>query len=70
MHIVRLTLKNFGSFQDISIDFPSLGVSLISGENGAGKSQLMGAIVAAIVGKRAIHIYPHGEGPSIVSLVI
>lgn len=68
MHFTRLSLKNFGPFRDIAVDFPPAGVFVISGPNASGKSQLVGAAIAAIAGKRAIAIDPAGQGPSSVSL--
>lgn len=70
MHFVRLALTNFGPFRDIAIDFPPAGFSVISGPNASGKSQLIGAALAAIVGKRAVEIDPTGTGPSTVRLVL
>lgn len=43
---------------------------MISGPNASGKSQLIGAALAAIVGKRAVEIDPAGAGPSTVKLVL
>lgn len=70
MHFVRLDLTNFGPFRDIAVDFPPSGVSVISGPNGSGKTQLMGAAVAAIAGSRALITDPAGEGPSKVALTL
>lgn len=42
MHFTSLALKNFGPFRDIAVDFPPTGVSVISGPNASGKSQLVG----------------------------
>lgn len=70
MHFTRLALKNFGPFSDIAVDFPPTGISVISGPNASGKSQLVGAAIAVIAGKRAVAIDPAGQGPSSVSLVL
>lgn len=70
VHIIRLTLKNFGPFRDISVEFPPTGICVIAGPNASGKSQLLGAAVAAIVGPRAVSIDPDGSGPSCVTLAL
>lgn len=68
VHIIRLTLSNFGPFRDISVEFSGAGVTAISGPNASGKSQLLGAIVAAIVGRHSISIDLDGCGPSHIKL--
>ena len=47
----QLTLKNFLSYQDVSLDFRGLHTACICGANGAGKSSLLEAITWAIWGK-------------------
>lgn len=49
--ITNLTIKNYALIDDISIDFNS-GLTIITGETGAGKSILLGAL-ALLLGKRA-----------------
>lgn len=49
--ITNLTIKNYALIDDISIDFIS-GLTIITGETGAGKSILLGAL-ALLLGKRA-----------------
>lgn len=68
MHFAHLILTNFGPFREIKVDFPSVGVSVISGENGSGKSQLLGGLVAGVMGSRAIGVDPAGTGPSSIVL--
>lgn len=68
VHFIRLTLTNFGPFREMAVDFQPSGVFVVSGPNASGKSQLLGAAVAAIVGKRAIALDPTGVGPSNVAL--
>lgn len=47
---LQLTLRNFLSYRDASLDFQGLSVACISGANGAGKSSLLEAIPWAIWG--------------------
>ena len=49
--ITNLTIKNYALIDDISVDFNS-GFTIITGETGAGKSILLGAL-ALLLGKRA-----------------
>ncbi|MGC8735003.1 MAG: AAA family ATPase, partial [bacterium] len=48
MLVKSLKLRNFGSFRDISIEFPLKGVFLISGKTGSGKSTILEAISFAL----------------------
>lgn len=48
---VKLSLRNFMSYQQGEIDFNLFNIACISGENGAGKSSLLEAISWAIWGK-------------------
>ena len=48
---LQLTLKNFLSYQDASLDFRGLHVACICGANGAGKSSLLEAIAWALWGQ-------------------
>ena len=47
MIIESLTMKNFKSHRDTHIDF-STGISVIMGENGAGKSSILEAVSFAL----------------------
>ena len=47
---------NFGSFKEHHVEFKPSGFSVITGETGSGKTQLAGAIVAAVLGKSALRI--------------
>jgi len=48
---LQLTLKNFLSYRDASLDFRGLHTACICGSNGAGKSSLLEAITWVIWGK-------------------
>ena len=47
----QLTLKNFLSYQDTTLDFRGLHTACICGANGAGKSSLLEAITWVLWGK-------------------
>jgi len=49
--ITTLAIKNYALIQDVSVDFNS-GLTIITGETGAGKSILLGAL-SLLLGKRA-----------------
>ncbi|MGK7933337.1 MAG: exonuclease subunit SbcC [Microcystaceae cyanobacterium] len=48
---LQLTLKNFLSYRDVTLDFRGLHTACICGANGAGKSSLLEAITWAIWGE-------------------
>lgn len=48
---VQLTLKNFLSYRDVTLDFSGLHIACICGSNGAGKSSLLEAITWAVWGQ-------------------
>lgn len=48
---LQLTLKNFLSYRDATLDFRGLHVACICGSNGAGKSSLLEAIAWAVWGQ-------------------
>ena len=70
MYFSRLSVTNFGPFEQAYVAFRPAGLSVIVGGNGSGKTQLAGAIVAAVVGKPALRIDEGGSGPSTVELVM
>jgi len=70
VYFSRLSLMNFGPFKEHHVEFKPGGFSVITGENGSGKTQLAGAIVAAVLGGAALRIDKKGVGPSTVELVL
>lgn len=70
MHIKNVSIRNFGPFSDANFAFSDSGISVVLGSNATGKTQLCGAIVAAIVGRSAIHINEGDVGPSKVELTL
>lgn len=52
---LQLTLKNFLSYQEGSLDFSQLHTACISGVNGAGKSSLLEAIAWCLWGKSRVN---------------
>ena len=60
--IQRLSIKNYAIIEQLEMDF-STGLTIITGETGAGKSILLGAL-GLIMGKRADSktFYPLGKG--------
>lgn len=54
MRVESLTLKDFKSYQDASIDLSGLQLASVVGANGAGKSSLLEAIAFALTGARSM----------------
>ncbi len=69
MFFKKISLNNFGSFDRFEMTF-SAGVNIIEGNNGVGKTQLIGALFAALIGKAAIRINTDGTGSSAVRVLI
>lgn len=70
MYFSEINLKNFGPFKDANFRFEPHAVNWLIGSNGSGKTQLMGAIVAAIVGRPAVLIKEGSAGPAEVELTM
>lgn len=70
MYISEILAERFGPFGSINVVFQPTGLSVVSGRNGTGKTQLSGAILAAIVGRSALRIDSSGLSPSSVSLTL
>lgn len=51
---IQITLKNFLSYRDATLDFRGLHTACICGQNGAGKSSLLEAITWAIWGQSRV----------------
>lgn len=50
MRPLRLSVKDFGSFGELDLDFEGMSLAAIVGENGAGKSTLLTAVLVALYG--------------------
>ncbi len=70
MYFDTLNIRNFGPFREFDISFSPVGINLITGLNGTGKTQLVGAIVFSLVGEDAVDFRPTGQMPSEVVLAI
>jgi len=70
VYFSNVRLRNFGPFSDAEFRFEPHAINWISGHNDAGKTQLAGAIIAAIVGRAAVSIRAGGVGPSEVELTM
>ncbi len=53
MRFKEIEIRNFGSFADLNVKFGP-GINVIEGMNGTGKTQVMGAVIAAVLGKSAV----------------
>lgn len=51
MHVRKVQLKNFMSYEEASVEFPETGIVLITGANGEGKSAIVDAVSVARYGK-------------------
>ncbi|MEW6370117.1 MAG: RNA-binding domain-containing protein [Pseudomonadota bacterium] len=70
MQFTQVKLRNFGPFSNAKFEFEIGRVNVFIGNNGAGKTQMVGAMLAAIVGQPALFITPGGVGPSSVELLM
>lgn len=70
MYFTQVKLKNFGPFPNAEFHFQPHAVNWLVGNNGAGKSQMAGAIIAAILGKPVLSITDGGIGPSMVEVTM
>lgn len=69
MFFKNILLNNFGSFDRFEMAL-NAGINIIEGNNGAGKTQFIGAVFAALIGKAAIRINTDGSGSSVVRILI
>jgi len=51
----KITISNFGPFKTFEMNF-NKGMTMISGKNGSGKTQLLGAIAAVFYGRDSIKV--------------
>lgn len=70
MYFSKIVLTNFGPFSDAKFSFEPRAINWILGGSGSGKTQVAGAMLAALVGKPALALTPGGVGPSSVALTI
>ncbi|MBR8431675.1 putative DNA binding domain-containing protein [Burkholderia cenocepacia] len=69
MFFKSLLLHHFGSYDRFEVAFDA-GINVITGDNATGKTQLIGALFAALIGKPAIRVSSDGIGPSSVRVQI
>ena len=70
MHFTTLNVKHFGPFINAHYEFERMRVNWVTGANASGKTQLAGAILAAVVGRPALTLDETGVGPAEVELLI
>ncbi|MFM0500255.1 RNA-binding domain-containing protein [Paraburkholderia caffeinilytica] len=70
MYFTQIRLRNFGPFSDAQFDFEPNAINWVIGNNASGKTQMAGAMLAAIVGKPALSLTAGGVGPSTVALTL
>lgn len=68
MFFKSLLLHHFGSYDRFELSFDA-GINIITGDNATGKTQLVGALFAALIGKPAIRVNSEGIGPSVVRVL-
>jgi len=67
--IKKLSVRNFGLFDELTINLND-GINIIIGENGYGKTTLVGAIKYIYYGKKAVKEYDKFDTESLVSSVV
>ncbi|HDS1515127.1 TPA: putative DNA binding domain-containing protein [Stenotrophomonas maltophilia] len=70
MYFTQIRLINFGPFSDAQFDFEPKAINWVIGNNASGKTQMAGAMVAAIIGRPALSLTAGGVGPSTVALTL
>ncbi|MCA8088890.1 ATP-binding protein [Burkholderia cenocepacia] len=70
MYFTQIRLRNFGPFSDAQFEFEPNAINWVIGNNASGKTQMAGAMLAAIVGKPALSLTAGGVGPSTVALTL
>lgn len=75
MKVLRLKLKNFLSYKELNISLNNLGLVLVSGETGSGKSSIFKAICYAITDKADVKLkelvnWYNSDSPAYVKLLV
>lgn len=70
MYFDTLSLRNFGPFSELKVKFSPTGINLVTGQNGSGKTSLIGAVTFALFGSETVQYIPNGDGPCEVELSI
>ncbi|WP_081069082.1 ATP-binding protein [Burkholderia multivorans] len=70
MYFTQIRLRNFGPFSDAQFDFEPNAINWVIGNNASGKTQMAGAMLAAIVRTPALSLTAGGVGPSTVVLTL
>ena len=63
--LLKLTISNYALIKEVTIDF-SGGFTVITGETGAGKSIILGAINILIGGRASVKLLENKERKSII----
>ncbi len=69
MRFKQIDIRNFGSFESLNVKF-GLGINIVQGANATGKTQLIGALIAALIGESALVFQEGVHGPSTLELSI
>ena len=70
VHFTTLNVKHFGPFINAHFEFERMRVNWVTGANASGKTQLAGALLAALVGRPALKLDESGVGPAEVEVLI
>ena len=66
---MKLKLHNFRCHSDSEYEFPDLGLVLLSGNSGSGKSTILKAILYALFGSKAVR-KPYSFGTNTCSVTL
>lgn len=70
MFIQSIKVKNFGPLRELDIGLRPCGINLISGANATGKTQLLGALIASLVGRKALSLSKSAEDESSIEVIL